>query len=104
MVHPSLEETFGNILIEAMACKCLPIGGIDSGAVPYVLQHGKLGVLCDVRSPKAIFNAMQTVYNSPMEEMRQLGYENVRTMYSPDSVCGQYLRLFSNIINKTIDG
>ncbi|GHT43391.1 hypothetical protein FACS189438_0470 [Bacteroidia bacterium] len=37
LVHPSLEESFGNTLIEAMARKIPVIAGKNSGAVPFVL-------------------------------------------------------------------
>jgi L-malate glycosyltransferase len=50
MVHPSLEESFGNTLIEAMAQGIPVIGGGNSGAVPWVLGNGQAGILCDVTS------------------------------------------------------
>lgn len=58
LVHPSLEETFGNILLEGMA-RCLPcIGGRDSGAVPFVLGQGEYGILCDVTDPVSLYKGM----------------------------------------------
>ena len=52
MVHPSMEESFGMVLVEAMARKIPVIGGEKSGAVPWVLDNGKAGVLTDIRSPE----------------------------------------------------
>jgi len=49
MVHPSLIETHGMVLIEAMACGVPVIGGKQSGAVPWTLDYGNSGFLCDVR-------------------------------------------------------
>jgi len=49
MVHPSLIETHGMVLIEAMACGVPVVGGIKSGAVPWTLEAGNSGFLCDVR-------------------------------------------------------
>ncbi|MDT0642307.1 glycosyltransferase family 4 protein [Zunongwangia sp. F363] len=54
MVHPSLEESFGNTLIEAMARNTAVIGGKDSGAVPHLLGFGNYGVLCDVTCSTAL--------------------------------------------------
>lgn len=48
LIHPSLEESFGNTLLEGMARRIPVIGGKNSGAVPYVLGHGKYGYLADV--------------------------------------------------------
>src|SRR5690606_32710671 len=47
-VTPSIEETFGNTLLEAMARKVPIVAGKDSGAIPYVLEKGRAGFLCDV--------------------------------------------------------
>lgn len=54
LMHPSLEETFGNVLLEAMGCGAVAIGGASSGAVPWVLDGGRAGVLCDVTDPEDI--------------------------------------------------
>jgi glycosyltransferase involved in cell wall biosynthesis len=62
LVHPALEETFGNTLIEAMARRVPVIGGIESGAVPYVLNYGKCGSLCDVSSKDDIVEKMVQIY------------------------------------------
>lgn len=50
-VHPAREESFGSVLIEAMAQGTPVIGGKASGAVPWVLDHGRAGVLVDVSKP-----------------------------------------------------
>lgn len=59
LVHPSIEETFGNILIEGMARKVVVIGGANSGAVPIVLAQGKCGILCNVLDVNSLYEAME---------------------------------------------
>lgn len=61
LVHPSLEESFGGILIEAMARRVPVVGGKHSGAVPYVLEYGKIGCLCDVSSANNLSEALEKV-------------------------------------------
>jgi len=41
LVLPSVDEPFGRVLVEAMACKC-PVIGSDSGAIPEVVGPGGL--------------------------------------------------------------
>lgn len=53
LAHPALEESFGMVLVEAMAVGIPVLGGQSSGAVPWVLEDGA-GVLVDVRDPGAI--------------------------------------------------
>jgi glycosyltransferase involved in cell wall biosynthesis len=58
LVHPSLVETHGMVLVEAMACGVPVIGGRESGAVSWTLGHGEFGALCDVRSATDLANTM----------------------------------------------
>ena len=58
MVLPSLEETFGNVLLEGMARRVEVVGGRESGAVPAVLGQGKYGILCDVTDPEDLCRAL----------------------------------------------
>ena len=58
MVLPSLEETFGNVLLEGMARQVEVVGGRDSGAVPAVLGQGKYGILCDVTDPEDLCRSL----------------------------------------------
>lgn len=58
LVHPSLEETYGNILLEGMARRVLVIGGERAGAVPSVLGNGKYGLLCDVTQADCLLEKM----------------------------------------------
>lgn len=61
LVHSSVEETFGNILLEGMARRIPIIGGENAGAVPYVLKQGLCGCLCDVTNPVSIADAMRKI-------------------------------------------
>lgn len=101
MVHPSLEETFGNTLIEALAHGVPVVGGINSGAVPWVLEHGKLGYLCDVSSPDEIAESMLHVIEDYTEARGKaiMGKKKCITTYSADGVANEYLRLFGESID-----
>lgn len=102
MVHPSLEETFGNTLIEALACGIPVIGGNKSGAVPWVLKHGEFGYLCDVSSPNEIADTMQYVIKHYEEALKKSykGREVCKTTYSASNVADEYLNLFQCKINE----
>lgn len=61
LLHPSLEESFGLVLAEAMALGVPVIAGQHSGAVPWLLQHGRCGLLVDVRDAAAIAEGLDAV-------------------------------------------
>lgn len=72
LVHPALEESFGMTLIEAMALRLPVIGGRNSGAVPWVLDEGKAGLLVDVTDSVEVAGVMLRLANN-YEERRELG-------------------------------
>jgi glycosyltransferase involved in cell wall biosynthesis len=45
LLFPSATETFGNVLLEAMACG-LPVLAAAGGAVPDTIRDGENGLLC----------------------------------------------------------
>lgn len=53
-VHPSREESFGMSVLESMVVGTAVIGGDHSGNIPFMLNHGQCGVLCDINSPQDI--------------------------------------------------
>lgn len=99
MVHPSLEETFGNTLLEAMARRVPVIGGKDSGAVPTVLGNGKYGICCDVTSPEEIVNAIIFLLDKKNAEQKvnaATGY--LLDKYASDVVCIKHIELYMNYL------
>lgn len=70
LVHPSLEESFGNILLEASLCRVPIIGGKSSGAVPYTLGYGKAGLLVNVRSVNELAKGMLVLANDKKTRMK----------------------------------
>jgi glycosyltransferase involved in cell wall biosynthesis len=65
MVHPSLIETHGMVIIEAMACGVPVIGGNNSGAVPWTLEEGRCGFLCDIRNEGVLADTMIRAMRQP---------------------------------------
>lgn len=100
LLHPSLEESFGMVVAEAMALGLPVVAGRSSGAVPWVMgleenSPGLAGVLTDVKSPQAIAFALLNVFsNNIYSEMSRLGRDRVERLFSLDGVLNQYERLY----------
>ncbi len=88
LIHPALEESFGNPLIEAMARGIPVIAGLHSGAVPYVLEQGKAGLLVDVRSPFALATSMLRLAKdaATRHAIGQAGFESAKRRFHIDNV------------------
>ena len=67
-VFTSLNEGFGNVIIEAMACG-LPIIGTRVGGVPSLVQDGVNGLLVNSDDAEALATAIQIIASNP--EQRQ---------------------------------
>jgi glycosyltransferase involved in cell wall biosynthesis len=100
LVHPSLEESFGNIFLEAGLQGKAIIAGKNSGAVPWVLGHGKAGVLINVRSIKQLENAMLYLAQNDImrkrmgDQARKYVYEN----YSLDRMVDLYEEAYKKMV------
>jgi len=99
LIHPALEESFGMTLLEAMAKKIPVIGGKKSGAVPWVLNYGKAGVLTDVKSPEHIADeAIKILTDVELwKKFSNAGYkyawENFRLMKIVDQTIHEYRKV-----------
>ena len=102
LVHPSLEESFGMVLIEAMAKGVPVIGGQRSGAVPWVLNQGRAGLLVDVADVDSITMGMTSVLTSESEWQRysDAGFAYAREHFQMSAVAGRYLDQYEKILSR----
>jgi glycosyltransferase involved in cell wall biosynthesis len=100
LVHPSLEESFGNTLIEAMARRVPVIGGVYSGAVPYVLDYGKAGCLCNISSANEIASKIELIYKDKAyrEYLVTNATELILNKYLDSVILIQHQNLYNEII------
>ena len=96
LVHPSLEESFGMTLVEAMAKGVPVVAGRHSGAVPWVLGEGRAGVLTDVASPRAIAEACLGLLTDPARwrEVAAAGYQHASATFRLSQTADRYLEAY----------
>jgi glycosyltransferase involved in cell wall biosynthesis len=92
-VHPSREESFGMVIAEAMAMGLPTVGGKNSGAVPWLLDEGRAGVVCDVESPEDIACAMLEALARP--ELGPKGRTRIMEHCGLDQVVSTYLTILA---------
>jgi len=97
MVHPAKEESFGNILVEAMARRVPLIAGENSGAVPWVV--GESGVLIDINDEGVMYKSILNFINNTeqLKSYSKKGYENVCNRFRLSKIALQYIENFKKI-------
>lgn len=100
LLHPALEESFGMVLIEAMALGLPVVAGDKSGGVPWVLGDGNAGILTDVRSPDAICCSLLRILQNATEyeEIVRAGRERVSRLFTPAVVAMEYEKMYLSAI------
>lgn len=77
-VLPSLYESFGCVLLEALACG-KPIVTIQAGAIPEVFRNGQHGRLVEPRQPEGLARAIPDVLGRKWEQERLAGFAREHT-------------------------
>lgn len=101
-LHTSREESFSMAIVEAMAKGVPCIGGHDSGAVPWVLDNGKAGVIVDIDSPWEIRDCILrlTQESSYYNSIAAVGLERVKRKFSLSKVAQAYVTILKRLYEK----
>jgi glycosyltransferase involved in cell wall biosynthesis len=96
LVVPSLLEPFGNVAIQGLASRCVPIVARDGGLAEAVGPHG---LLFDNGSAPALADAIQRLVADPVAAERLLdGVDRHLERYRTHRVIAAYLDTFERLI------
>jgi glycosyltransferase involved in cell wall biosynthesis len=99
LLHPSLEESFGMVVAEALAAGVPVVCGQQSGALPWVVGDG--GRLVDVRRPQEMAAAMLELLRDPGVRacLGEAGRSGVVARFGVQSVVGAYEELYRHVLS-----
>lgn len=94
VVSSSLYETFGQTLIEAQACGCIPVSFNNSGQCD-IIEHKVNGYLAEYKSVESLADGLEWGLNTdiPVSQLRA----NVVHKYSESVVARSYIDLYNKI-------
>lgn len=96
LIHPSYEESFGLVILEAILSKTPVIAGDKSGAVPWVLGNGKYGVLADVSDEKDIAGKALGLLSDENRyyELMNTAYQYVTDTFNAEKMAENYIKAY----------
>lgn len=98
-ILPSRRESFGLVLVEAMACG-VPVVATTAGAIPEVVEHGVTGLLVPPDDPEALAGAMNSLLSDPnrMKAMGARGKQRVEKYFTWDKVAERVIEGYHKIL------
>jgi glycosyltransferase involved in cell wall biosynthesis len=103
LVMASSNESFGMVLLEAMASR-LPVIGTTVGDVPMIINDKKTGLLFTPHDTKALAEKLMMLLGNPKRAAAfgRAGYRKAITDFNWDHRAEHYDRLFGELIAKKI--
>jgi glycosyltransferase involved in cell wall biosynthesis len=95
-VLPSLEESFGNTMAEAMAL-AVPVISTSAGSIPELIEHERTGILVQPDSAPALSDAIRELAGDAhrRKELGLAGQAKVRAEYSWDAVAARFEQVYA---------
>jgi glycosyltransferase involved in cell wall biosynthesis len=98
LIHPTLEESFGIVLIEAMAAG-LPVAASNVGGIPDVIQHGVNGFLFDPNNPESIrAYVLRLLDPGTAADLGTAGHQHVRAQNLPIQIAEIHEQYYKQLL------
>jgi len=100
-VFPSRNESFGNVLVEAMACGRACVATLIDGVTESILLNGHNGIIVNQEDPEALAEAIVNVLT--LSHLKcQLGENAAKTVkekYRIDTIAESYHNLYQSLLS-----
>lgn len=100
MVLPSRMESFGIVLIEAMACKTAVVASAVGG-IPEIVEHEVSGILVEPENPQALTAGLRRVLTDGnlRRAIAEQGYARVMERFCVTHNGAAYLQAFASLLH-----
>ncbi|HEX7065692.1 MAG TPA: N-acetyl-alpha-D-glucosaminyl L-malate synthase BshA [Bacillales bacterium] len=100
----SEKESFGLVLLEAMACG-VPAIGTNTGGIPEVIVDGETGYICEVGATEDMTDKALSLFEDSElhEKMAKRSVDRVRQVFHSQHILEQYERVYFETLGDPID-
>lgn len=101
LVHPSLSESFGQVIVEAM-CVGTPVVVTSVGGVPEIVENDKTGLVVAPKDSDALREAIQSLWKDRARRTRlaEAGAASAREKFSVDKFIERQWECYLELLNK----
>ena len=102
VVMPSLEEPFGLVATEALACG-VPVIASNRGGLPEIVKDGRTGMIVDPTNTKALARAIARLLDDEKlrERMGRLGRKDVQNKHSMSLHAQRLVGLYARVCGQS---
>ncbi|WP_417696065.1 glycosyltransferase family 4 protein [Pseudomonas sp.] len=100
LVHAGDQETFGLVILEAMASG-IPVVAVAAGAFTEIV-HEDCGLLCTPDNPQAMANAVRQLFAEGCQRRGVLARQHVERHYAWDSVVNSLLGHYHSVLGEQL--
>ncbi|MFA8438024.1 N-acetyl-alpha-D-glucosaminyl L-malate synthase BshA [Pueribacillus sp. YX66] len=100
LILPSEKESFGLVLLEAMACE-VPVVATNIGGIPEVVIHNETGFLCEVGNIDNMANySIKILQDEKLHaQFVQHGLKRARTHFHSEKIVNDYETIYKQILS-----
>lgn len=100
------KEGWGAVLNEAMNSGCAVVAGSGIGAVPYLLQHGRNGMVYRNGEPEEMIRLTEELMAEPSRcvTMGLGAYETIRSKWNAENAAKNLLRFIRSVVAENPEG
>jgi N-acetyl-alpha-D-glucosaminyl L-malate synthase BshA len=101
MLLLSEKESFGLVLLEAMACQ-VPGIGTNVGGIPEVITHGENGYLVELGDVEKVAEYAISILKDPqiLQEFRESAFDIVNRQFKSSEIVDQYEAMYERVAKK----
>lgn len=95
----SEKESFGLVLLEAMACE-VPCIGTNTGGIPEVIEHGETGFIVDVKDVESASRyALRLLTDEKVfRQFSKNAFRHARAHFHSDKIVQEYETIYKNLL------